>query len=628
MSQEIIFKKVRFKNFQSFGAQWIEISLLERGTTLIVGENLDDGGSSGAGKTTALAAVSYCLFDKIPSGVSKDRMINRTNDKKNTSMEAEFYFSIGTDEYKVHRSRGVITGVHLYLNDKDITPASVGAVNATIESLVGFSYNLFTQIVLFNGNARCFLDMSVGEQRNLIEELFKITLLTRKSNALKKQASETTREIDLQKALIKQQEVQIETHRKRVKEAQERVERWNDTRSQEVRSLELEINKISNIDFETEEVFHQEIDRLSKLKSELTLEVNQLKYDQNSKEHERSPLSEDRNLRASQIKKKTDEAEVLRSEIGHLESSKCPYCLQDYQDAKIKLEEKRSRLNILTAELKVDEIDFRVMDDTVIADSLRIKTELAEIKKCLTDKNKVLTEVMSEFSAVTSACTFKKLGDAITLKNSLAALQEKLEKKRSEINPHVDAARALEAEGEVKIDRVALDELIDLQVHQQFMVKLLTDKNSYVRKNLISTTTPFLNKRIGYYIERLNLPHVVLFQSDMSCQISQLGRELDHGNLSNGEKKKLNLSICLSFRDVMTYLHTKVNVLFTDEVDGGSLSGGDIDSLITLLKHKAWDEDLSIFVVSHRPEFEGRCDRNLVVRKEGGFSTLITQPDD
>jgi DNA repair ATPase RecN len=68
--------------------------------------------------------------------------------------------------------------------------------------------------------------------------------------------------------------------------------------------------------------------------------------------------------------------------------------------------------------------------------------------------------------------------------------------------------------------------------------------------------------------------------------------------------------------------------LFTDEIDGGSISGPDADALVSMIKSKAWDDVISIYVISHRPEFDGRCDRNLVIRKDGGFSTLIEQPDE
>ena len=167
-----------------------------------------------------------------------------------------------------------------------------------------------------------------------------------------------------------------------------------------------------------------------------------------------------------------------------------------------------------------------------------------------------------------------------------------------------------------------------LQEHQLFLIKLLMDKNSFIRKNIIGKTIPFLNKRIGYYTEKLNLPHLAMFQPDMSCQITQYSRELDHGNLSNGEKKRLNLSLCLAFRDVLSYLHDRVNLLLTDEIDGGSLDSNCLDSLIQLLKKKSWDDQLGIFIISHRPEFDGRCDRTLTVRKERGFSNIIEQPDE
>jgi ABC-type glutathione transport system ATPase component len=172
-----------------------------------------------------------------------------------------------------------------------------------------------------------------------------------------------------------------------------------------------------------------------------------------------------------------------------------------------------------------------------------------------------------------------------------------------------------------------LNRLITLQDHQKLLLKLLTDKNSFIRKAIISKTLPFLNKRIAFYTERLGLPHVVKFQPDMSCEITQHGRELDHGNLSNGEKKRLNLSLCLSFRDALSYIHSRVNVLFTDEIDGGSLDEQAVNNVISLLKHKAWDDNLSIFIISHRPEFDGRCDRTLTVRKESGFSSIIEQID-
>lgn len=627
MSQETIFEKVRFRNFQSFGNNWTELPLEQRGTTLIIGENLDEGGSSGAGKTTAMSVVSYCLYDKIPSGVSKDRMINRTNDKKNTSMEAQLYFRKGTEQYMIHRRRGAETGVQLFHNGKDITPASVGNVNEAVEQLIGFSYNLFSQIVLFNGNSRPFLDLSVGDQRNLIEELFKITMLSKKANALKKQAAETTKAIDLMKVLIKQQELQNEGFWKRVREADERASRWYVTHDAEIASLESTLTAIESVDFDTEEQLHARITELESIISAQDNELKVLAARSIALGKERSPHEAELTIANSDVAKKKRDLIKVEGELTHLRDAKCPYCLQSFEDAKLKIDDLESAQMVIKNEIDDLTVKIERLTLDVVMFTENTKDDLQVVNNAIATIKDTVKSAQDEINDLKSVLSYKTIKDHVTAQAAITSMREKLDKLKTEVNPHTDAITELAKEGEIPIDREQLDELINLQAHQAFMVKLLTDKNSYVRKNLISTTTPFLNKRIGYYIEKLNLPHVVLFQPDMSCEISQLGRSLDHGNLSNGEKKRLNLAICLSFRDVLTYLHSKVNVLFTDEVDGGSLDQNCIDLLIGLLKHKAWDDNISIYIISHSPVFDGRCDRNIVVRKEQGFSSLILQPD-
>src|ERR1035437_5486203 len=221
----------------SFGNLPTIIQLDDPGTTLIIGENLDDGGSSGAGKTTLISAISYASYDKIPSGVSKDRLINQTNDKKNTSMEVTFTFTTNGHVYKVIRKRGALGGIQLLEDDKDITPTPVIAFNNKIEELLGISYNMFSQVILFNGNSKPFLDFSVGEQRTLIEELFRITTLSRKANACKKRVSQTDKDIDLQKLLIQQQQKQNENYHRRLSEAKDRAERWEKQRTVDLQKI-------------------------------------------------------------------------------------------------------------------------------------------------------------------------------------------------------------------------------------------------------------------------------------------------------------------------------------------------------------------------------------------------------
>lgn len=578
--KDVKFLQVEFTNFMSYGNKTTIVDLSQPGTTYIVGENLDEGGSSGAGKTTVIAAISYALFDKIPSGVSKDKLINRTNDKRSTTMEVVLTFMQGDNKIVVRRSRGARTGVQLFENDKDITPDSIVNFNAKVEDLVGMSFLLFNLIVSFSGSARLFLDLGIGEQRNLIEELLRITTLSKKANALKRETGLTERAIDLQKTLISQQELQNKTYKKHVAEAQERVKRWTITRDGQLLEIQAKLDRLEGVDFDAEAKLHEEISSLNKQVTPLQAEV----------------------LRVNQLRKTLEkESSKLTEELKHLNDDKCPYCLQKFEDSGKKISEIQDKLTSSAH-------------------------ELTSLEASINEKQEVLLELNNSIFELNGKIKNSDLNELLKIKQSAEQLQAKMIELANQDNPHVEALNSLLAEGEVKIDYAVLDDLVKLLAHQQFLVKLLTDKNSFIRKDIISKNIPYLNKRIAFYTEAFNLPHIVLFRPDMSCEISQYGRTLDHGNLSNGEKRRLNFALCLAFRDVRAYLNTSINVLFVDEVDAGSICPENIQAMIRLMKRKAYDDSITIYCISHSPEFTDKLDKTVIVRKEAGFSEMIEQP--
>ncbi|WP_407303739.1 hypothetical protein, partial [Acinetobacter sp.] len=174
------------------------------------------------------------------------------------------------------------------------------------------------------------------------------------------------------------------------------------------------------------------------------------------------------------------------------------------------------------------------------------------------------------------------------------------------------------------VDTTKVDRLRRRADHQHFLLKLLTDKSSFLRRRIINKTIPFLNGRLNFYTNSLGLPHVVKFDADMSCTVAEFGRELDFGNLSAGEKKRLNTAMALAFRDVLHHLHAKTNLLMIDELDG-ALDIQGIDSIIKILKEKSRDESMSVFIISHHPAIHGRLDKDLRIVKENGFSSVITE---
>jgi len=632
---DLTFKSLTFQNFMSFGNVPVMISFEKPGTCFITGENLDDGGSSGAGKTTLINALSYVLFDKVPDKISKERLINRTNkDEKKTVMEVTLNLTKGGDEYLIKRFRGQETGYKLiHVNhpeeaDKDITNA--GGFNSSVEELIGFSYELFKQIILFNGNSAPFLSLPVGDQRDLIEELLKITLLSRKAEALKKLITTIDQNIKIQEALVAQQKVQLEKQKKQVQEAEGRVVAWEDGHENRLNDERAKLAQIEAVDFEAEEQRHAELAELNVAHIEATSALQLIENQKRAKNSELLQFPKKTELallKSTYTEQQRDHVKVI-TELKHLRDAKCPYCLQKFADAKTKIKDLESKQASLDESNKTAVTGIAECEQAEVDYNAKVTTELTAIIDELKAKQAELDALNSAAKELKRTLAYPDLKSALAAKNAKAMLIANISTVEAEANPHVDALETLLASGDSKVDTAELDSIVRLKEHYQLLLKLLTDKNSFIRKAIISKTLPFLNKRIAFYTERLGLPHVVKFQPDMSCEITQYGRDLDHGNLSNGQKKRLNLSLCFAFRDALTYLHSKVNVLFTDEIDGGSLDEQSVNLMIGLLKHKAWDDAIGIYIISHRPEFDGRCDRNVVVRLEGGFSTIIEQAED
>jgi len=575
----LIFKSISIRNMLSFGNVESVIELDGQGTVEVTGQNLDKGGSNGAGKTTIINALCYALYNKPFDNISLQRLINSTNATKNTQMEVRLIFEKDGVEYDIYRARGEEYRIEVRRDGEDITPGKgVYETDDMILDIIGISYELFTKTIIFSGNSPAFLQLPIAAQRSQIEELFKITMLSDKAKNLKEKIKTTEADIKIAEAVVKQQEVALDLHKKHVREAAARVKRWEENRLQEIADINETLAKIAEVDFEGEQALHDEKNQLSQRGAYLAAKL--------------LPARKDRSILTSDVAR-------LTKEKIHLEDAQCPYCTQPFVDAPAKLigivsalEEKSSRLaeveeNISTLEA---EEDIR-------------KNRLGEVNKLIkhTDLNELI-------DARTNSTVLRKKAEELSLAS----------------NPHTEAHEKLIAEGCDNVDTTKVDKLRRRLDHQQFLLKLLTDKHSFVRRRIINMSIPFLNERLNYYTNALGLPHVVKFDADMSCTVAEFGRELDFGNLSAGEKKRVNTAMALAFRDVLHHLHAKTNLLMIDELDG-ALDVQGIESIVKILKDKSRTENMSVFVISHSPSIQGRLDHDLKIVKENGFSSVVSE---
>jgi DNA repair exonuclease SbcCD ATPase subunit len=214
--------------------------------------------------------------------------------------------------------------------------------------------------------------------------------------------------------------------------------------------------------------------------------------------------------------------------------------------------------------------------------------------------------------------------EAIKHSGQVNSLLTQITNKHAETDPYGEQIADMQTKALQTVSYDALNELTRVQEHQDFLLKLLTSKDSFVRKKIIDQNLSYLNSRLTHYLDRMGLPHIVKFMNDLSVNIEELGRELDFDNLSRGERTRLILSMSWAFRDVWESLYHPINLLFIDELIDNGLDTAGVENALGLLKRMSRERNKSVWLVSHRDELAGRVENILKVVKENGFTSYNT----
>ena len=579
-------KNLTVRNFMSVGNQTQAIDFDKGQLTLVLGENLDLGGDdsgarNGTGKTTIINGLSYAIYGQALTNIKRDNLINKINSK---GMLCTVTFEKDGIEYHIERGRKPnvlkfsINGQEQQLTDLDESQGDSRETQKAIEEMINMSHEMFKHLVALNTYTEPFLAMKAGDQRNIIEQLLGITLLSEKAEALKEQ-------IRLSKDDIQTENTRIETVKAsnaRIQQSIDALERkqsiWDDTKEKNIENLLKSVDVLSHIDVEAEIAAHKELAAFNQKRKDI---------DDLNKAISRAELDEAR---------ETKQIEKLKKEIKDLEDHKCYACGQDLHDSKHEevLESKKKSLQ--ESALQALSTNSQWIE---LTDALK---ELGELGTC-------------------PKVQYDTLEEALNHKNTVISLEKDLILKEAETNPYLEQIEELRKTAVQEIDWEAVNELTRVKEHQEFLYKLLTNKDSFVRKRIIDQNLAFLNQRLTYYLDKIGLPHIVEFQNDLSVIITQLGQDLDFDNLSRGERNRLILSLSWAFRDVWENLYHPINLLFIDElVDSGMDSSG-VESSIAVLKKMTRERNKNVFLISHRDDLTSRVNHVLKVIKENGFTS-------
>lgn len=218
---------------------------------------------------------------------------------------------------------------------------------------------------------------------------------------------------------------------------------------------------------------------------------------------------------------------------------------------------------------------------------------------------------------------FKTRDDIWKARSTYDRYAQDLEAERLLTNPHDDAVAHWRG-SLTEIDYTRINDLTRLRLHQDTLLKLLTDKGSVIRKRLIDQNLAFLNARLTIHLATVGLPHSVRILSDLSVEITHFGKGLDYDNFSKGEKNRLILSLCWSFRDIFENLKHPVNLMMIDELADSGMDSLGVELAFDAVRKMAYERSRNILLLSNREELIPRCEATLLARKEDRFTSYET----
>ena len=560
----------------------------EAGLTLVLGNNLDlggDGSRNGTGKTTLINALSYGLYGNALYNIKKDNLVNKTNNKQ---MLVTVDFEKDGVQYRIERGRKpnvfkfLVGGIEDVEGSNDEMQGEGRLTQLAIEKILGLSHTMFKHTIALNTYTEPFLSMRANDQRDIIEQLLGITQLSEKAEILKELIKINKDSIQEETHKIRAIEEANESINKSISDLARRKKLWDTSRKQNIDDLNKELVSLEHINIDDEIKAHKDFEIFSAKTQQHEVLTSEIAKITSTKEREEKRLNK------------------AQKDLDSVLENKCYACGQELHD--------EAHDNIVNT--KSEAVD-------------ESKELIAEYDKSIMEYKSALDEIGDIGKAPN--LFYNTIQEVYEHQNKMDNIKRDLDRISNDENPYDDQIKSLKETAIKEVDWTEINRLTELKDHQEFLLKLLTNKDSFIRKKIIEQNLQFLNSRLEYYITKLGLPHEVQFQSDLSVSIIQLGQDLDFDNLSRGERNRLILGLSWAFRDVFESMNHPINLICIDELVDSGMDTIGVENALSVLKKMERERGKNIILISHRDELVGRVSNILQVTKENGFTTFNTE---
>ena len=569
----ITFKKIRWKNFLSTGDQFSEIDFLMNATNLIVGTN-------GTGKSTALDALTFSLFNKPFRKINKGQLVNSTNEK---GCLVEVEFNLNGREYLVRR--GIKPNVFdIIVNDVAMHKEADDRAMQKIleEGILKLNYKSFTQIVILGSSAFVpFMQLSGTNRREVIEDLLDIRVFSAMNAKIR------------EKMKIQRDEIRtLELSKENVKDKVEMQNNFiNELESQGKQRIEEKNGKINLLEGEIQETS----DETECLVKDVEMSTNELESFSGSNKKLKKL-----NTLKGQITQKV--STITKEHKFFTDNTVCPTCTQDIEE--------EFRVNrIADAQTKAKELQtgYRELEEAIQKEEER-EHQFTKLSKEITKLNNGI----SKNHTLISGCV-RQIRD---LESEIQKLTDQHANRNTEHEKLEEFKENLQ-----QVFKKLADKKQEI-IYHDFAYSLLKDDG--VKTKIIKKYMPLINQQVNRYLQMMDFYINFKLDEEFNETIeSPIHEKFSYASFSEGEKMRIDLALLFTWREVARVKNSvNTNLLIMDEVFDSSLDTLGTDEFLKIIRFVI--KDANVFVISHKTELHDKFDSVIKFEKVRGFSRIST----
>jgi DNA repair exonuclease SbcCD ATPase subunit len=567
----IIFERVKFRNFLSFGNRPVTIDLNQNQNTCIVGKNA-------AGKSVFMDAITYALFNKAYRPINKPQLVNSVNDK-NCIVEIEF--KIGKTNWKIIRGqKPAVFEIHKNGKMLNQNHSAIEQQRWLEQNVLKMNYKSFTQIVILgNSNFTPFMQLTPASRREVIEELLDIKIFSSMNVVIKDKLKEIKDNIKILEVTRSSLSDKVNLQKSFIRGIEDEGNSIIDAKKIKIDELRQEISSIgkSNSQLHTDNEAHQK-----ELKKYSTSSSNLKK------------------LRTTKGKIE-NKIETIKLQLKFFnEQVTCPTCTQSIEN-----ELKQNKIIQLEQELNGAQSEYSTLKDSIKSEEEK-EEKYDDISSTLNHNQRTIALGESKIQQIDRQITDLEK----EIKTTLYKIQNQ-NAEQTKLNAFISDYDRVDKEYMTNKGKIK---------YYEYIHDLLKDTG--VKSRIIKKYLPLINKHVNKYLRMLDFYINFTLNENFDEVINTpLCTDFSYTSFSEGQKQRINLALLFAWREIARIKNsTNVNLLILDEVFDSSLDSTGTEDFLKIIRHKI--KDSNTFVISHKENIQDRFDKVIEFRKKGNFSEM------